>query len=420
MKKLINLFIVLLACVASACSNDNTDEPRTEGEPRAQRISLSQTDLQLLNSTAAFSSNLIAKCCSEAAQDQNVAVSPLSAAVNLALLANVASGQVYKDITDCLDLKDYDVAQLNETYRKLLGGLPLVDPATDVRIGSSVWSSARYMNVMESVRSPLEDNYGTYFGVFEDKESPQQLYDAWIADATGGKIAQAPRFQPGTSIVMLNFILFNGQWTTPFDEKLTHDAAFTTNSGQIVTTPMMYNPELPAKAFLDDRSGSTILMMPYGQQDAFVMYVIQPDARVDIRDFAASFNWASIHDAIAHAAQQNKKYNRLAITIPKFKVVSELNLNGVLTKMGLANIFGPIGNPIAPELAVDYICQQTVIEVNEKGTESSAATIAGLQDIALTDISVEVKIDRPFMFIVAERDSGVVLSGGIVSDPSKP
>ena len=51
---------------------------------------------------------------------------------------------------------------------------------------------------------------------------------------------------------------------------------------------------------------------------------------------------------------------------------------------------------------------QTFIEVNEEGTEAAAATVIG---IGLTTVIAPpvVKINRPFIYVITEKTSGVIL-----------
>ncbi|MEI7688434.1 MAG: serpin family protein, partial [Planctomycetota bacterium] len=67
------------------------------------------------------------------------------------------------------------------------------------------------------------------------------------------------------------------------------------------------------------------------------------------------------------------------------------------------------------------VLHKAFIEVNEKGAEAAAATAVIM--IAPTSIALnrpyipEFRGDRPFLFMIRDRDSGVILFLGRMSQP---
>ena len=70
------------------------------------------------------------------------------------------------------------------------------------------------------------------------------------------------------------------------------------------------------------------------------------------------------------------------------------------------------------ELYVTTMVQKAFVEVNEEGTEASAATCFDVEDCADEDVP-EFTCDRPFMFLIRDKSSGMILFVGQVMDPSK-
>ena len=58
---------------------------------------------------------------------------------------------------------------------------------------------------------------------------------------------------------------------------------------------------------------------------------------------------------------------------------------------------------------------QSNIKVDEKGTEATAATVLW----ATAGGSLPFEADRPFMFLIQDRDTGLILFMGRVMDPTK-
>ncbi len=70
------------------------------------------------------------------------------------------------------------------------------------------------------------------------------------------------------------------------------------------------------------------------------------------------------------------------------------------------------------ELYVSKVVQKAFIEVNEEGSEAAAAT--GI--IMMTRMMVltpQFRCDKPFLYLIKDNLTGLVLFAGRLSDPSK-
>ena len=71
------------------------------------------------------------------------------------------------------------------------------------------------------------------------------------------------------------------------------------------------------------------------------------------------------------------------------------------------------------DLNVYQVVQKAFVEVNEEGTEAAAATAACVSDCEDDEPPTKFTCDSPFMFIVRDNKSGMILFVGQVMDPSK-
>jgi serpin B len=65
-------------------------------------------------------------------------------------------------------------------------------------------------------------------------------------------------------------------------------------------------------------------------------------------------------------------------------------------------------------LYVSQVVHKAFVAVDEIGTEAAAAT--GLV-LGIVSMPVVVKLDRPFVFIIRDAESGTILFAGRVLDP---
>ena len=84
--------------------------------------------------------------------------------------------------------------------------------------------------------------------------------------------------------------------------------------------------------------------------------------------------------------------------------------------------FSGIAHPANPDerLVMDDVIHKAFVKVDEKGTEAAAATAITMRAASAVmqpEKPFQVVADRPFLFLIRERSSGLVLFLGRVTDP---
>ena len=75
--------------------------------------------------------------------------------------------------------------------------------------------------------------------------------------------------------------------------------------------------------------------------------------------------------------------------------------------------------PNVGPLVVGNVLHQAFLRVDESGTEAAAATAVAMGDGAGPAAAVPVfRMDEPFLFALCDRQSGIILFLGRVTDPS--
>jgi serpin B len=109
----------------------------------------------------------------------------------------------------------------------------------------------------------------------------------------------------------------------------------------------------------------------------------------------------------------------LEIYVPKFKYAAELSLAETLAGMGMPSAFDAgaadfSGMDGRRDLVVTGVIHKAYVAVDEKGTEAAAAT--GLV-VGATSMPQTVAVDRPFIYLIRDRETGTVLFMGRVVNP---
>ena len=107
-------------------------------------------------------------------------------------------------------------------------------------------------------------------------------------------------------------------------------------------------------------------------------------------------------------------------TCPKFKIAFKELLNDYLTAMGMGIAFtgqADLSRLFEEdlELAISRVIHQSLLEVNEVGSEAAAATVVEI--VETTSLPPALRVDRPFLFFIRERNSNTILFSGKLIDP---
>ena len=160
--------------------------------------------------------------------------------------------------------------------------------------------------------------------------------------------------------------------------------------------------------------------LPYGNL-AFSMIVILPSENTSINrliDHLPQVNWQSIVD--------NMRLQYVWLKLPRFKIECDLPLRQPVMNLGMKQIFNKrnanFANIADIPLRVSNIKQKTLVEVSEESLEVPAPTaIDGLAFGAARKEPYPIHFfaDRPFLFLIRENSTGMILLIGRIDEPSE-
>lgn len=403
-------FLVLLVALAAlGCQKHAADAENNRG---GTPISSAQIDPRLADATNRFAFNLLAKL----RDADNVMISPASIAMALAMTYNGAEGQTATEMADALEVSDLSLAQLDSAHAQLRELLTSPNSDVALNIANSLWARqglpfdtaflARNQSYFDAEITNLD---------FDDPASPGVIND-WVSDKTAKKIPSiVDRISPQTILFLINAIYFKGTWTYTFDKKLTQDRVFHHPSGDR-QHPLMYMGD---EFFYLDGDGFQAMRLPYGKSQRFGMYVFLPDPDGTLDEFTDSLSPARWDAWMGQFASKEGK-----IHLPRFKITYDGALNDALAALGMPTAFSPMGADFSRMIQVPgenvYISavkHKTFMEVNEEGTEAAAVTSveAGITSIG-PDEPFMMTVDRPFFCAITDKDSGLILFMGKVSE----
>lgn len=249
--------------------------------------------------------------------------------------------------------------------------------------------------------------------------STRDEINAWIAEATRRKIpalfSELPR---DAQFVLAGALYFKGDWASPFDAKLTRQAPFHVDATTTVEAAMMRAPRLDARVVEFPAGDAVVIELPYAG-GSLVMDLIAPRGEKGLKTLEPALSPKSLTELQRGLSETSVQ--KVDLTMPRFKASTRLDLTSTLTALGMGSAFGGsadfTGIVADGPTRISEIVHQTVVEVNETGTEAAAAT--GAVGVRFAPRVTRITIDRPFLYLVRDTATGAVLFLGRISNPSE-
>ena len=403
-KLLLGAFLFLTACSHRDVEPDNL--------PNLRALSNGEQTVSTTNNDFAFS--LFKKV--QTGQRENIFISPLSIGLALGMTLNGAEGATKAGILSAIHFDGLEPAQVNQAYHDLTGLLTSMDRTIEMRLANSVWYKNVY-TVKSEFTSIVKDFYdGKAEGLDFTDASAKDVINAWVEDKTNHRIKNLIESISNDDVMFLiNAIYFKGEWTNQFDKSLTKKDDFITEDGSTEQVDMMYSKGVKLSFFMNNQL--SLLDIPYGNGQ-FNMTILLPNRTETVASILQSTGSDSITYWLDNAEPRTP-----ILEMPKFKMEWKSLLNERLSDMGMGIAFSDSAsfpylfeNPLS--LKISRVIHQSFIEVEEEGSEAAAATVVGIATSTVgLPVLDHIKINRPFIFMIREKHSGVILFIGQLHSP---
>jgi len=424
MKKVFLYALMMLALLGVvACAQPVSGEVIRSEKQRETSPNVNETDLTtLVDGNSAFAFDLY-QALSEA--DSNLFYSPYSISLALVMTYAGARDETAQQMADTLHFTlannrlhpafnwlDIELASRGEGAKgKDEGGFRL-------NIVNAIWGQKDY-EFLSQFLDTLAENYDAGLRPLDFAKAPEEsriTINNWVSEQTEGRIEDLiPQglIDTWTRLVLTNAIYFNAAWQYPFEESMTKDGPFYLLDGSKVTVPMMKQTE---HFGYTEGEGYQAVELPYDGRE-LSMVILLPEAG-QFEAFGGSLNTQEVG-----AILKELEFRRVTLTMPKFEFESDFSLGETLAAMGMPDAFlwgvadfsGMTGNR---DLFIGDVIHKAFVSVDEAGTEAAAATAVVMPTAGPPEEPVEVTVDRPFVFLIRDIETGAILFVGRILNPS--
>lgn len=329
----------------------------------------------LANSVNSFGEDLLRNYLND--DDSTVLVSPFSIFMAFAMLNEGIDDYESDELREVFYLGGISEEELRNTCESLLDS---VKDLPELEMANSMWGREdidfKYTFV-ESLRN--------FFDAEVFPLTDVETLNNWCEEKTNGKIKDIlDSIDPMDLLVLLNAMYFKSEWQKKFKSKNTSEGVFYSSDG-LVYLPMM---EQTSKFEYYEDENLQAIKMKYGEDDIFDMEILLPRPGYGYRDIFRTEVRYSERDG--------------TIVLPKFKIEFSDILNRSLQDLGLHDVFysgrfHKITEDV--ELYVSKVVHKTFLEVDEEGSEASAATAVVMRGYCMPpEPEFLMRCENPFVF----------------------
>lgn len=338
---------------------------------------------------------------------ENTLVSPLSATLALSMLANGADGETLAQIENVL-CGGIPVENWNEYIKYYVNHLPSTGNVKLHQANSIWYSESPSLSLRPAFLQTVTDYYDAelYAAPFNDDTLAE--INKWISNNTDGLIENALNDLGGV-MCLINALVFDGKWETPYEEGNISDHSFHNADGTTSTVDMMY---CKVSQYLSSDSARGFMKIYDGGDYAFV--AILPNENLTLTEYLESLTADQLTQLL-----NSSRPAELRTGLPQFEYESSIEMTDVLRDMGITDAFDPTGadfSAMAEDLYVESILQKTRIIVDAEGTQAAATTIVTMAPTSAPIQAKSIILDRPFLYMIVNTQTNLPIFMGTVTD----
>ena len=343
----------------------------------------------------------------------NIVLSPVSIQDALVMTLNGARGETAAQMQKALGLGSLSLHQVDQSWADLIA---YTQDKTDaqIRIANSLW--LRHGVTFEPTFLATDRDYfaGDAAVLPSDPQTAAAQINDWVDKRTGGRITQlVGPISPDTQLVLVNATYVKAGWHY-FKTADTRPGPFALADGQRAQVSMMQ-----ARLSTDVTQTPAYLALPLTANGQVTVTVVLPKAGQtpeSILPLLAHGGLAALRD------DTNSQPYIVNLSLPRVRTsFTDDSLGTILQGLGMTRAFNPFeaqfGGITSGPLWISQVVHEATLDLNEQGVEAAAGSAVLMAGAAPPTKELTVNVDRPFVVVLSEGESGAPLFMAIVRDP---
>ncbi len=343
---------------------------------------------------------------------KNSLISPLSVAIALAMTANGAKGETLAQMEKTLGMTQ---GELNYWFYTLQRKLPRTEDCR-LCLANSIWF--RDDGSLEVKKDFLQTNADFYGAAARraafDSGTLKEIND-WVREKTEGMIPEIlDEIPPEAVMYLINALVFDAKWEKPYTRDNVKAGSFTAADGTERSVDFMRSEE---SRYLETEDAKGFLKFYKGGRCAFA--ALLPNEGLSPEALLGKLDGASLRKLLTE-----ERCETVLASLPRFEASYGAELSEALKSIGMPLAFDEdradfteLGSAKG-NIYIGRVLHRSFISVNEQGTRAGAATAVEMNAKGILMNPKEVVLDRPFVYLLIDVETGVPFFVGVLNDPA--
>ena len=278
-------------------------------------------------------------------------------------------------------------------------------------VANSLWLQADYSYqsaFLTQVRDMLKAQVNLV-NFQERRDEACALMNVWVRGNTHGLITSimTPAMLPTiVRAIPANAVYFKGLWQQEFSSP--YPGSFHLFDGTTAQVQMMNQQEY--RLYVENKDFRAVIL-PYKYRPVSMILVLpQLSGKRAFIELERKLAQKEYDYLVTGAKKQEVR-----LTMPEFEIDFQKDLRPILSELGLGSVFAKgdfSGISDEAGFGIDSMLHQARIHLDRYGTEAAATATSVIFGMSVPPKLVEFKLDRPFLFLILDEPTGIVLFAG--------
>ena len=245
------------------------------------------------------------------------------------------------------------------------------------------------------------------FADFSSADIARQTINNYYRTQTDGRISSVLgplALQPGDGAAIVDGVYFDANWETAFDPDETAEGTFQADGGDVQVAFMQRTGDF----FVQRTATYEAIVVPYAS--TYDLVIVQPNSAPARAEIETKFSVQFLTDVVGESVPEQTFFK-----MPKIEVEGRLEsaLHGDVVASAVEREGGLESSGIEQATAM---AQRAVIAFDERATTAIVPNTDAAENPS-AGVRGQMTIDRPFLFAVRERSTGILVLAGRVMRP---
>jgi serpin B len=345
--------------------------------------------------------------------EENALLSPASILCALGMALNGAEGETRRGLEEALG---FTAGELNAALGAWLAELG--QEAGPLHLANGIWiSDDPELEIDSGFLAQCREKYAAAAERLPFDGEALERINGFVREHTAGMIdGILDSLSRDAAVCLVSALAFEAKWEDACPEDRVQPGSFTAADGERQEAEYLHTTE---QTYLEDGNCRGFLKYYEGRRWAFA--ALLPEEGTSLPEYIDGLSGEKFRKLLE--TRQNAK---VEASIPKFTAEDDLELGSLLAALGAADAFDPeradfsaLGHCEKGEnLSISRVLHRTYLKLDEKGTQAGAATaveIVKATAVMEPEPVRRVDLDRPFLYLLLDTESGMPLFIGTVS-----